>query len=150
MYFPHPGLAWAKPILPLKSTPCPADMNKRGKRTAEMKKDDEYHGENTRQFYRVEYPDADRPRLVTGERSYAVVNISEKGGRFSPEDKVRPDAGTPVAGTITFGDGEEVEIEGEVLRAIEDDVIICFTRRIHFIRIIKEQWRLMRKYRHLL
>jgi len=105
--------------------------------------------EYTRQFYRVEYPEGVRPFLDTGRERFEAVNISEKGGRFRPVEGDPPAPGATVAGSVTFHEGKPVEVEGEVLKILEGDAVVCFTRRIHFKVILKEQWFLMRKYRHL-
>jgi hypothetical protein len=112
-------------------------------------KEREFKGANTREFYRVEYPMKVRPLIKIGEDELPVIDISEKGGKFQSNPDVKIDPGARVEGTITFHHGESVTVQGEVLRAFNDQVIICFTNGIPFSVILNEQRYLKEKYSHL-
>jgi hypothetical protein len=109
----------------------------------------EFKGVNSREFYRVDYPEKERPSLKIGEDELPVIDISEKGGKFLNNKGVKIDPGATVGGTITFHNGEAIAVEGEVLRAFNDQVVICFTKGIPFAIIINEQRYLREKYWHL-
>lgn len=110
-----------------------------------------FKGVNSREFYRVEYPEQERPTLKIGEDELPVIDISEKGGKFLSDKDVKIDPGAKVEGTITFHNGETITVAGEALRAFNDQVVICFTRHrgIPFSIILNEQRYLREIYKHL-
>ncbi len=111
--------------------------------------DNTFKGVNSRQYYRVTYPEKERPILKIGDYELAVMDISEKGGKFLNDVGIKADPGSRITGTITFHDGEEVTVIGDVLREFYDQVIICFTKGIPFSTMIKEQRYLRGRYKHL-
>jgi hypothetical protein len=111
----------------------------------------EFKGVNSREFYRVTYPEKERPSLKIGEDELTVIDISEKGGKFLNDKDVKIDPDATIDGTITFHNGETISVEGTVLRAFNDQVVICFTKTqgIPFSVILKEQRYLRENYKHL-
>ncbi len=109
----------------------------------------EFKGANSREFYRVEYPEQERPSIKIGEDELEVIDISEKGGKFLNDKGVKLDPGTTVDGTIIFHHGEAVTVRGKVLRAFNDQVVICFTKGVPFGVILDEQRYLREHYKHL-
>lgn len=110
----------------------------------------EHRGSNERECFRIEYPDNNHPFLDVGGRSFEVVNISEKGVRvrYDSDGKGFPvDAG--VLGVINMRCGDVVEVEGEVLRHVEDGFVVLFSiQPIPLASIINEQRYFARKYKH--
>ena len=97
-----------------------------------------------REFYRVEYPDGYRPKMVlrhkAGEvKKCDVVDISEKGISIAGEEVSELKPKSKIEAQITFMDGESVDVKGKVLRVNEDQVAIYLAKGIPLPRIIKEQ-----------
>ena len=111
--------------------------------------DQGFKGINSRQYYRVTYPEKERPWIKIDGELLHVMDISEKGGKFLNVPGIKVDPGSMVTGTITFHDGETVTVVGEVLREFYDQVIICFTKGVPFSIMVKEQRYLREKYKHL-
>lgn len=112
-------------------------------------KETEYNGENTRQFYRVEYPETESPVLHAAGYELHAINVSEKGGKFLNKGEKQLNCGDRVLGKITFSDGKSLPVEGEVLKVFDKEVVICFSKGLPYSRIIKEQRLLMNKFRHV-
>ena len=111
--------------------------------------DKEFKGINSRQYYRVTYPEKERPWIKIDGDLLQVMDISEKGGKFLNAVGIKVDPGSRITGTITFHDGETITVTGDVLREFYDQIIICFTKGIPFSTMIKEQRYLREKYKHL-
>lgn len=104
----------------------------------------------TREFYRLEYPSKERISLKSGDLSYEVVNISEKGAKLLDKSGEKLDPEKTISGTVTFHNGETIEVEGTILRILDQGYfVILFSKRIPFSSIMKEQRYLMERYKHL-
>ncbi len=74
------------------------------------------HPQSDRQFYRVTFPELERPWIRINGQKYEVADVSERGIRFlHSADTVFP-PGTEVQGTVLFHDGTSNTVEGNVLR----------------------------------
>ncbi len=96
-----------------------------------------------RQFKRIKYPDEHKPKIVVrteeGEEiEYAVIDISEKGISLIGEEASGIMAELKIEATITFSDGESLDVKGEVLRVIGSYVVIYLPEGIPPSRIQKE------------
>ncbi len=69
-----------------------------------------------RAHYRIDYPEAERPSFVVGDRSLSVLDCSEKGIAYRDPD-TPPDAGARVEGVVRFRGGRDVAVAGEVVWA---------------------------------
>ncbi len=99
-----------------------------------------------RQYFRIEYPVDERPTLVIGSESLEVVDTSERGMRVLPA-KGSP-VPTHIKGTLKFRDGSECMVAGQVVRQAPDgSLVIQLTVGISLALIMKEQRRLIQKYR---
>jgi hypothetical protein len=98
-----------------------------------------------RAFYRLRYPDADRPRLLFDNMEFAVVELSESGGRIELK-KWQLGTGRVVAGWVRFHDGFAVTIQGTVLRTEGDEAILHFSAGVCLGRMLAEQKRLITLY----
>ena len=97
-----------------------------------------------RGYERIEYPPDDRPIFQLDDHGFVVLDCSERGLRFHSDLPV-PDVGTELRGTIRFAPGNEVEIEGAVLRVQGDSVAVLFTTKwIPRDVIVSERWRVQR------
>ena len=102
--------------------------------------------ENRRARYRIPYPETERPRLVLGGSIVEVVECSEHGLHFlAPEDEV-PAPGAAINGRLRFPRGEEVRVQGTVVRVQGPEVSVRLTGDgIPFGTILKEQLYLRRR-----
>ncbi len=97
-----------------------------------------------RQFHRIKYPDGRRPKIIVrvkkgAGKEYKVMNISERGISITGEEVSGLQAKTRIEAKITFSDGDSLEIEGEVLRVIDNRAVIYLSKGIPSHIIIKEQ-----------
>ncbi|MEQ8171544.1 MAG: PilZ domain-containing protein [Candidatus Eremiobacterota bacterium] len=107
--------------------------------------EEHYSGEQRRRFYRIKYPLIERPKIILDNKSYQVIDISEGGIKFfSPVTIFK--INQYIKGTITFHDGEVLEVEGHVLRLQNKRIIILLDIKIPLQRILKEQRFLIKKY----
>ncbi|VTT97875.1 Uncharacterized protein OS=Vibrio caribbenthicus ATCC BAA-2122 GN=VIBC2010_12544 PE=4 SV=1 [Gemmataceae bacterium] len=102
------------------------------------------NGRNRRAFFRLRYPDADRPVLTTGPHRFEVAEVSEAGGRLVLVG-TEPGVGTAVSGPVSFADAPEW-IEGTVLRHDAGEAVVVLTVRVTLRRMLTEQKRLARRY----
>jgi len=95
----------------------------------------------SRQYYRIRYPLSYHPKVRIQGEDYEgdVIELSERGVRFSCDDKIILSEGSDLAVNITFHDGESFELKGEILRVTDEDVIVRFVDWLPLIRIMKEQ-----------
>lgn len=107
---------------------------------------DQPHSGQRRAFYRLAYPEVDRPVLWVGNYRCAVVEISEMGARvlFASGGEL-PQSG-PIAGAVQFADGEIVPVEGTVLRIEGSEAVLQLTVGISLRRMLAEQRRLLQLY----
>lgn len=102
-----------------------------------------------RAHYRIQYPESARPVFVPGHlpRGYPVIDCSEKGIRYQPEDPHLPRIGTEARGTVRFRSGEEVAVSGTVVRIQDGDVALHLTAAaIPWRVLLRELFFLRREY----
>lgn len=102
------------------------------------------NGRNRRAFFRLRYPEADRPAFAAGPCRFAVAEVSEAGARLVLAG-AEPAVGAAVAGWLQFADGSEW-VEGSVLRHDAGEAVVVLTARVTLRRMIAEQKRLARRY----
>lgn len=83
-----------------------------------------------REDFRIMYPHDKRPGLIMREERLDVIDISRRAIRFS--------LGTTLRATITFQDGESLNIEGAILRCQENEIIVKLSKDMPSERIFKE------------
>ncbi len=98
-----------------------------------------------RAFYRLRYPELERPLLWLDNSRCHVVEISESGMRLHRAGWER-EAGEKIMGTVRFHDGEAVIIYGVFLRIDGDEVILQLEQGISLRRMLDEQRRLIHLY----
>ena len=94
-------------------------------------KDERYHGVEKRDDLRVKYAHVERPKLMIAEEAFKIVDISERGIRFLLEPTLRA--------TLTFRDGESVQIEGKISRIFNNEIAVRLSKGIPPERIEKEK-----------
>lgn len=103
---------------------------------------------HNRQYYRVTYPPPLRPRLEIHEYQFEVLDLCERGMRFSLGDAAPPDPGQEVRGTLRFRRGEALEVGGVVLRRERGEVAVHLETAVPR-RVIREEQRfLLDRSRH--
>lgn len=108
-----------------------------------MDKDEEIQ---RRQFFRLRYPKNERPRARIQDRDFRVCEISEQGTRILFTNSHPVSAGVLIRGTIHFHDGEQIEIEGRVLRMDGQELVAKLTKGPDLKRMTAEQIYLRKKY----
>ena len=92
-----------------------------------------------RQLYRIIYPIMERPTFESGRFVHEVLDCSEKGLRYEMKEGTLPLLAAQVAGVLHFRRGDDVEVEGEVLRSGNGIVVLTLTPPLPFAEIMAEQ-----------
>jgi PilZ domain len=98
-----------------------------------------------RRHSRIQYPNAARPQITIGGRSFEVIDLSEGGVRFKAEDTPSIAVGDEVSGTVRFRRTETIEIKGSVVRLGGREVALKLDVGIP-LRIIIEEQRFLREH----
>lgn len=100
-----------------------------------------------RAHYRIQYPVLERPRFTLDGREHEVLNCSEMGVCYVVQGECGVVPGDVVHGRLRFSRGDEVEIEGVVVRVQDGTVALHLSGMpIPFIVILDEQRYLRQKY----
>jgi hypothetical protein len=93
-----------------------------------------------RAFYRIQYPIAAAPRFVAAGVAHRVVDCSETGFRYAPDDGRFPAVGSTVEGTLDFRGTEELDVRGTVVRIQAGEIAVhCGDTPIPLAVILREQ-----------
>lgn len=92
-----------------------------------------------RAYYRLVYPLAFRPTFVVGGAKFQVVDLSEQGIRYVHPGPSRPNPGVAVEGLVRLPTGEEVEVEGTVVRVEAPQVALVLSRGVPFGLMLDQQ-----------
>jgi len=99
-----------------------------------------------RGFERVEYAAGERPVFLTEGNAFEVVDCAERGVRFvAARERGLPAVGSDVRGTIRFPGGQEVPVEGVVVRAGGDGIAVNFTMLWIDKEVIERERRRLRR-----
>lgn len=100
--------------------------------------------DNRREYYRIPFPQTERPRVVVGLSISEVIECSERGLSYRPAAEVGG-VGEVLEGRIRFPRGVELPIRGEVVRVADDRVALSLKGAgIPFAVIFQEQLHLRR------
>lgn len=102
--------------------------------------------EQRRQFYRVEFPEHERPVLFLDEVSYEVLDICEAGIRFEVEDVASLITNRRIDAQIRFRDGAMIDSSGNILYQRENSVVVILDQPISLRRVRAEHLYLINKY----
>lgn len=101
--------------------------------------------DNRREYFRIPFPEFDRPRVVVGTVISEVIECSERGLSFSPSAEPGG-VGESLEGRIRFPRGVELQIQGEVVRVTDSRVSVSLRGSgIPFAVIFQEQLHLRRQ-----
>ena len=95
--------------------------------------------ESRRAWYRIVYPLTERPTLEIGRTLHDVIDCSERGVRYEINHQRVPQVGNPVAGVLHLSRGENVQIEGVVLRVARGVVAVGLNPPLAFAQVMAEQ-----------
>lgn len=96
-----------------------------------------YQGPEKRHYTRIVYKPKERPKLQVKSHVFEVADVSEKGLRFINAKEQKLD--NRIRGTLTFLNGESVDIEGTVEWEQDDDFGLQLKYLIPSNKILKEQ-----------
>jgi hypothetical protein len=101
-----------------------------------------------RDFYRIQYPAADRPRLRIGALVSEVLNLSETGVRFEPAPGLALVVGSSVSAELRFHDGQQLAISGRVHSVqLEPRIaVLQLSSGVPAAKILQEQQLLRQRY----
>ena len=99
-----------------------------------------------REFFRLWYPQAERPKLEIGDQKFEVAEISEEGARIVLSGPFAHDQEEPFSGVVRFSNGESESVEGVVLRVSGNEVVANLKRGVTLKRMMSEQIRIRQKY----
>jgi hypothetical protein len=93
-------------------------------------------GVERRSSLRVIYPPGTGPHLQVADQSFPVADISQRGLRLINDRDVR--MARPVRGTLTFSDGQKVDISGTIEWQKAEKISLLLEERIPLAIISKE------------
>lgn len=102
-----------------------------------------------RNYFRLEYFKPDRPSLTITGKTFAVIDLSEKGIKFELPPGLKPRIKARVSGTVQLPDKSRYEIMGYVLR-VDPTARICvlyLEEGLPLAKMLQEQRRLIQKYK---
>ncbi len=99
-----------------------------------------------RTFHRVRFPLAEQPRWIAGGTRFSVVDLAEASCRLRPIGDVYVEVGQMYRGVMHFSDGDQLWVEGEVLRLEDREIIVRFTKGLSFKKLMALQRWLVQKY----
>jgi hypothetical protein len=98
-----------------------------------------------RAFFRLRYPEAERPKLLFDNMQFEVVELSESGLRIDLGGR-QLETGRTVLGWVRFRDYEANVVEGAVLRTEGQEAVVLLSLKISLKRMLDEQRRLIKLY----
>lgn len=96
-------------------------------------------GRERRSFFRVHYPEDQRPMITIRSKQFGIIDISEAGVRFAnPDNDKLP--GDIFQATVVLHDNDPFNIVGRIIRIQDTEAAMMMTiRGIPFRKIIAEQ-----------
>jgi hypothetical protein len=107
---------------------------------------DQHSQNQRRRYYRLHYPEVERPTVWFKGRYYEVAEVSEGGVMILLGDGCAVGLGQSFVGVVRFQDGETNSIVGVVLRIDENKMVVKLSKGISLRRMMAEQIRLRKKY----
>lgn len=101
---------------------------------------------SNRDLFRIEYSVRDRPVFRVAGKGLAILNLSE-GGLCFLDPEASAAVGDAIRGMITLHSGEQVPVEGNVVRIDGPRVALELVRGVSLADILEEQRYLRRTAR---
>ena len=76
-------------------------------------------GHKQREYYRLEYPNSYHPSLMIDVDGFEILDLSEFGLKVKVNEDLEFRINDNILGIISFPDGKEFDLEGEVVRIEE-------------------------------
>lgn len=102
-----------------------------------------------RRFFRLHYPPQYHPGVAVQGREYRVIELSEGGVRFHCPKLFGFALGMPLTGIVHFPSGEDVIVQGKIIRMSITEVIIQLTKGIPLRIMLAEQRGMINKFQRL-
>ena len=102
--------------------------------------------EQRREFYRVEFPEHERPVLFLNEIFYEVLDICEAGLRFEVDDVASIIGNGRIDAQLRFRDGAMVDSSGDILYQRDNSIVVILDNPISLRRVRAEHLYLINKY----
>ncbi len=117
---------------------------------AEHKADDKESKPNLRECYRIIYESNKNPHLIiryhadsNAEYVFKILDISETGIKFLNDNNLKLE--DKIEGELSFPDGETFQVDGNIIRKQDDQVILNLNSPIPYSKIIREQRDIIRE-----
>jgi hypothetical protein len=100
-----------------------------------------------RESHRIRYPIPERPALfLQGKKAYIVLDVSARGLRYIFSEAFPVRLYDPIKGILRFRRGAQVNIEGTVVRADDQEIALYLHKEIPFNILLAEQQHLRKHY----
>lgn len=101
-----------------------------------------------REFYRLEFPPPERPRLLVGRQCYEVIDCSARGVRLRVAEQPLPSLGEVVEGHLRFRRQGQLFVRGSVIRIQNGEIALHLADRDIPIALIRgEERHMLNHYR---
>ncbi len=102
--------------------------------------------EQRRAYFRLLYPEPERPQMLSKDHKHRVLEIAEGGIRIVVSRDENMQVGDTLSGDIQFHDGVAEPVSGTVLRLEADLAVVKLARGLSFRRVMAEQAYIQKKY----
>lgn len=102
--------------------------------------------EQKREYFRVEFPNSYRPSLTMDVDNYEIEDVSEFGMKFKVGEGNPFTVNDLIIGTITFPDGKDFDLSGQVTRIDDGCVILELAEPLPLSKIRAEHLYLISNY----
>ena len=83
-----------------------------------------------RRFFRIKYPENQRPDFISNGSRHQLVDVSEAGLKYLVTNSIFPPVGQPFVATLLFKTGLTVTVKGHVVRTDHKHVMIRLDKGI--------------------
>ena len=106
-------------------------------------------GRQKRNYFRLEYFKPERPLITITEKTFEIIDLSEKGVKFEIPRGFHPKINAKVAGVVELPDKSKFEVVGYVLRANAEsrECVLNLEEGLPLAKMLEEQRRLIQKYK---
>lgn len=112
-----------------------------------IKPDENRPAKERRESHRIRYPIPERPSLfLQGKKAFIVLDVSARGLRYVASEVFAPRLYDPIKGVLHFRRSSQINIEGTVVRAHDQEIAIYLHKEIPFSILLAEQQYLRKHY----
>lgn len=99
-----------------------------------------------RALHRVQFPIAERPQWNIGHWSFPIIDLSETSCRVVGVTDFAQSADVVWAGFLKFADGEQIWIEGTIIRHDEEAIVLRLSKGVSYRKLMSLQRDFLRRY----